>query len=81
MNSNQPVIEQLEIKSSDEIKREFFLAVALLGLLYGCTKKSLTKAFWEKVIGELLKHATCYFDQILEAAPHKTVAIQLPSSH
>ena len=49
---------------------EYFQAVAVSVLLYGCTIKT-----GEKVRYELQNTAVCCFEQILEAAPHKTGAI------
>ena len=39
------------------------------------------EAYREKVKRQLHKNATSYIEQILEAASHKTVAVQTPSSH
>ena len=55
---------------SDEIKQELFQAVAVSVLLYGCTT-------WR----ELHEDTVCYFEQILEAAPNKTVAVWPLTSH
>ena len=48
--------------------------------LYGCTTWILTKCM-EKKRWELHKNATCFFKQILEAAPHKRAAARPPTSH
>ena len=42
---------------SDEIKQEFFQAVTLLVLLYGCTTLDLTKRLEKKSRSELHKDA------------------------
>ena len=34
------------------------------------------QTYWEKAKWELHKNAICYFERILEAAPHKTAAVQ-----
>ena len=39
------------------------------------------KIYGEKVWWELHKNATSYFEQILEATPHKTAAVLLLTSH
>ena len=56
-------------------------AVAISVLLYGCTTSTLIKYPEKKTRWKLHKDATCGFEQILEAAPHKTAAVQLLISH
>ena len=60
---------------SNKIKQNFFQAVVVSVLLYGCTTWNLKK----KTRWELHKNATWSFEQILGAAPYKTtVVIHLP---
>ena len=63
---------------SDKIKQEFFQVVAVcycMAALLGL------KVLREKATCQLYKNAVCYLEQILEATPHKTVAIQPLNSH
>ena len=55
---------------SDKIKWGFFQVVVVSVLLYGCT------SWTQNAHMELHKNATCCFEQILEAAPHKTPALR-----
>ena len=66
---------------SDKIKRNFFQAVVMSILLYGCTPLTLTKVNREKTSQELYKDAKSYIEQLLEATSHKTAAARLPTSH
>ena len=50
-------------------------------LLYGRATLPLTKMHGEKVRMERHKNATCYFEQILEATPNKTIAVRPLNSH
>ena len=61
---------------TDEIKRSFFQAVVVSILLYGCTTWTLTKV-WR----QLQKNAVSCIEQVLEATPHKTVALRPPITH
>ena len=58
---------------STKIKQDFFQAVVVSIVLYGCTWWTLTK-YREKGRCELYKNATCWFEQILKTAPYKTEA-------
>ena len=51
----------------DRIKQELFQAVAMLVLLYDCTIWT-NETLGEKARLELYKHATCWIEQIQEAA-------------
>ena len=51
---------------SDEIKRDFFQAVAVSVLLYGCSTWTQMKRLEEKTRWELHQNAGCSFGQILE---------------
>ena len=62
---------------SDRIKQDFFQAVTVSILLYGCTTWMLTKRI-KKI---LHKKATSYFEQILEAWSHKATAVRPLTSH
>ena len=46
-------------------------------LLYGCTTWILAKCIEKKkkTRWELHKNSMCYFEQIMEAAPHKTAVV------
>ena len=48
----------------------------MLVLLYGWTIRTSTKHRVEKARWELHKDAVCCFEQILEAAPHKTAIVR-----
>ena len=62
---------------SDEIKQEFFQALAMSVLQYSCTAWIEEKAWWE-----LCKDAAaCSFEQILAAAPNKTAVARPLVSH
>ena len=37
--------------------------------------------YGEKAWQQLHKNAECNIEQVLEAAPHKTAAVQLPTTH
>ena len=62
---------------SDKIKRNFFLAVVVSNLLYGCTKWTLTKRFQKYLDGNY----TRMLQVILEARSSKTAAVTQPTSH
>ena len=66
---------------SSKIKQDFFQAVAVSILLYGCTTWTLTKCMEKKTKWELHKNATCCFEQILVAKWHKTAAVWPHTSH
>ena len=70
-------IDMLSIKwksdLSDKIKHNFFQAVGVSVLLYGCI--SWTQKHGEKARWELHKNAICFFEQILEVVPFKTAAV------
>ena len=55
----------------DKIELEFLQAVAVSLLLYSCTTWTLTTRLEKK----LRKVTVCSFEQILEAAPHKTAVV------
>ena len=57
---------------SNQIKRDFFKAVAVSILLCGCTMLMLTKYIEKKNKWELFKNATQCFEQIFYATLHKT---------
>ena len=59
----------------DEIKLDIFQIVGVSGLHYGCTIKTLTKSMEKKVLWVLYKNAMNYFQQIFEAASHKTAVV------
>ena len=65
---------------ADKIKWDFFQAVLVSILLYGCTTWTLTK-YREKAWGKLQQKVTSYTEQILEATPHKTAAVRLLTCH
>ena len=54
----------------------YFQAVAMFILLYGFTIWTLTRLSEKKARWEQYKNATSYFEQILEAAPHKTIDVR-----
>ena len=58
-----------------------FQTVATLVLLYDCTPSTLTKLLEKKSKCKSHKHAASYFEQILEASPYKTAAVQPLTSH
>ena len=63
---------------SDKIEQGFLQAVMLL---YDCTTSTLTECFEKKARWLLQKNATCCFDQIPEASPHKIAAEWLLASY
>ena len=66
---------------SDEIKREFFQAMAGSVVLYGCTRIRLTKRFKKEATRALHEGAACCFEQILEARPYKKTYVGPLSSY
>ena len=66
---------------SDKIKWDFFQAVAVFILLHRYTTWTLKKTHWAQAWWELQKNATCCLEQILEATPHKTAAVQSSACH
>ena len=64
-----------------QIKQEFFQAITVSVLQYGCTTYTLMKFLEKKLDRNCRKDSACYFEQILEAAPYKTAAVWPPSSH
>ena len=54
-----------------KIKEEFFQAVDVSVLMYGCTTWTLTKTHREKALWELHKNAAYCFEQIPKAVLHK----------
>ena len=65
---------------SDEIKREFFKAVAVSVLLDVCTPWTLTKRL-EKKLDVNNKRMPLAFEQIFEAELYKTAIVGLLASH
>ena len=65
---------------SDKTKQEFFQAVTVPMLLYGCTIWT-NKTLGEKARWELHKDAACYFESILEASHYKTAVVWPLTSH
>ena len=59
---------------SDKIKWEFFYAVIISVLLFGCTTCILT-IFEEKARWQLHKDTAYCFEQILDASSHKKVSV------
>ena len=53
----------------------------MTSLLYGCTTHTATKCLEKKALLELHKYNECCFEQILEAAPHKTASVRQLISH
>ena len=66
---------------SDQVKWEFFQAVAVSVPLYSCATWTLMKHLEKKLHFDLYKDTLCCFEQILEASPLKTAAVRLLSSH
>ena len=84
VNCYWQVIDLMVWKSdlSDKIKWDFFQAVAVSILLYGCTTLMLKKKMLrEKTWWKLFKNATRCFELILEAKPYKTEAVRPLTSH
>ena len=65
---------------SNKIKHNF-VQVAAVSFLLWMHHMDADWAYREKAGQELLKNATSYIEQILEATPHKTPAVQPPTSH
>ena len=57
------------------MKFNFFQAVVMSILLYGCTRRMLIKCIEKKLEMELHKKATSYDKQILEATSHETTVV------
>ena len=74
--SHQPRMTDL----TDKIKRIFFQAVVVSIQLYGCTTWMLIK-HGEKAWRQLHKNAVSCIEQVPEATPHKTSAVQQPTTH
>ena len=53
----------------------------MLVRLYGFSSRTLTKRLEKKAQWELHKNAKCHFEEVLEAAPYKTAAVQPLISH
>ena len=66
---------------SNQIKQDFFQAVTVSIILYRSTTWTLIKHREKKLNWELHKNAAFCLEQILEAAPNKTVGVQAPASH
>ena len=45
-------------------------------LVYGTTTRTLTKYLEKKLDENYIRMLSCCFEQLLEAAPYKTVAVQ-----
>ena len=60
---------------------DFFHAVVVLILLYGCTTWTLTKRKEKKAWWQLHKNAASNIEQVLEEVPHKTAAVRPLTSH
>ena len=65
---------------SEKIKRDFFQAAVESILLYVCTTWPLTKLFFKKARGELLKNTMRYNEQILKETTHETAVRSLTIS-
>ena len=57
-----------------KIKLVFLLAEPVTVSLYGCTTWNIMKGLEKKARWKSYKHASCYSEQILEAAPNKSIA-------
>ena len=73
------VIWKLDL--TDKMKRSFFQAAVVSILLYGCTTWTLNKRMEKKLDGNYTKNAASNTEQVLEATPHKAVAVRPPISH
>ena len=77
-------IDRLVIKQKSDfsgwIKWDFFQAMAVSILLYGCTTWMLTNHF-EKKLDRNKTLNMCSFEQIQKATPHKILTVCLPTSH
>ena len=62
---------------TDKMKRSFFQAAVVSILLYGCTTWRLTKRMDKR----LRKNAASNIEHVIEAAPHKAVAVRPPTTH
>ena len=62
---------------TDEMKRSFSQATVVSILPHGCTTRTLTKRMEKKTWRQLYKNAASNMEQVLEAAPHKSVAVRL----
>ena len=60
---------------SDKIKWDFFQALIVSILLYGCTTWTLAKRTEKKLDEKVYKNATSFFGQVPEAASQKTAAV------
>ena len=60
------------------MKTKFFQAVAMSMLLYGYTTWTSMKHLEKKLDGNYSRMLHSYFEQILEAASHKTATEQPP---
>ena len=63
---------------TDRIKCSFYQATVVSILSYGCTTWMLTKHMEKKFGRQLHKNAVKCIEQVLEASPHKTAAVQTP---
>ena len=70
----------MEVWSTDKIKRNFFQAVIVPILLYGCTSWTLTKRI-EKNRRELHKNSISYIDKILEVTSYEAAVVWPPTSN
>ena len=66
---------------SQKIKRDFFQAVTVSVLLYGCTNVDANENNGEKARWDLYKNVTCCFEQMLEATTNKIAVVRLHISH
>ena len=61
---------------TDKMKRNFFLAVVVSILLYGCTTWTLTKWLEKKVDGNYTRMLRAIMNKLLVATPHKALTIR-----